>query len=82
MAIFQVKFPIYSSGYITYFALGGFRIGTSMGDWMVKIPQQGVKEMLLTLVQVVIEKGVTFIIFNPCIYPCIYLGNLLDITNM
>jgi len=45
--------------------LGGFRVDGGNGDWMVKIPLLGRKGMVLILVQVVVEQGVTFVLFKP-----------------
>lgn len=50
---------------LLYIFLGGFKVEGGNGDWMVKMPLLGRKGMILTLVQVVVEQGVTFVLFKP-----------------
>lgn len=59
---------------------GGFRVDGGMGDWMVKLPLQGHNRIHLVLVQVVIEKGVTFVLFKPHIQNT-YILNILELDQ-
>eukprot|EP00026_Physarum_polycephalum_P000021 Phypoly_transcript_00021.p1 GENE.Phypoly_transcript_00021~~Phypoly_transcript_00021.p1 ORF type:complete len:3252 (+),score=335.79 Phypoly_transcript_00021:281-10036(+) len=60
---------------------GGFRVDGGNGDWMVKIPLLGQKEMVLILVQVMVEQGITFVLFKPYIkgFPPYRIENYLPV---